>query len=254
MCTLGRCLPATRAWAEPCFSCGAWRFRLMACARGPKGSRLQGPAAGGDAARGALALAVLPSSPCRHPALPLCPQEVVDFLKNPDKYTKLGAKIPKGALLVGPPGEPGWVGGEGAGASRHLRPFWPPQATCVHGLHRSPAAPRCLRFNPSVLHSGFGLPRATRHSLRCPALWCALCPQVLVRPCWPRLWPARPACPSSPALPPSSWSCLWAWARRACATCSRRCDLHRRGNRQYAPVPLTLVHRPGVPLTTRCGV
>lgn len=31
--------------------------------------------------------------------------EVVDFLKNPDKYTKLGAKIPKGALLVGPPGE-----------------------------------------------------------------------------------------------------------------------------------------------------
>eukprot|EP01023_Acetabularia_acetabulum_P046648 TRINITY_DN4832_c0_g1_i1.p1 TRINITY_DN4832_c0_g1~~TRINITY_DN4832_c0_g1_i1.p1 ORF type:complete len:714 (-),score=210.84 TRINITY_DN4832_c0_g1_i1:195-2336(-) len=31
-------------------------------------------------------------------------QEVVDFLKNPDKYTVLGAKIPKGALLVGPPG------------------------------------------------------------------------------------------------------------------------------------------------------
>ncbi|CAD7699535.1 unnamed protein product [Ostreobium quekettii] len=31
-------------------------------------------------------------------------QEVVDFLKNPDKYTDLGAKIPKGVLLVGPPG------------------------------------------------------------------------------------------------------------------------------------------------------
>ena len=31
-------------------------------------------------------------------------QELVDFLKNPDKYTRLGAKIPKGALLVGPPG------------------------------------------------------------------------------------------------------------------------------------------------------
>jgi cell division protease FtsH len=30
--------------------------------------------------------------------------EVVDFLKNPDKYTQLGAKIPKGCLLVGPPG------------------------------------------------------------------------------------------------------------------------------------------------------
>jgi ATP-dependent metalloprotease FtsH len=30
--------------------------------------------------------------------------EVVDFLKNPDRYTKLGGKIPKGILLVGPPG------------------------------------------------------------------------------------------------------------------------------------------------------
>ena len=31
-------------------------------------------------------------------------QEVVDFLKNPDRYKALGAKIPKGVLLVGPPG------------------------------------------------------------------------------------------------------------------------------------------------------
>lgn len=31
-------------------------------------------------------------------------QEIVDFLKSPEKYTKLGGKIPKGALLVGPPG------------------------------------------------------------------------------------------------------------------------------------------------------
>ncbi|TLD83489.1 ATP-dependent metallopeptidase FtsH/Yme1/Tma family protein [Helicobacter sp. MIT 11-5569] len=30
--------------------------------------------------------------------------EVVDFLKNPERYAKLGAKIPKGVLLVGPPG------------------------------------------------------------------------------------------------------------------------------------------------------
>ena len=30
--------------------------------------------------------------------------EIVDFLKNPEKYTELGAKIPKGALLIGPPG------------------------------------------------------------------------------------------------------------------------------------------------------
>lgn len=31
-------------------------------------------------------------------------QEIVEFLKNPQKYTRIGGKIPKGALLVGPPG------------------------------------------------------------------------------------------------------------------------------------------------------
>lgn len=31
-------------------------------------------------------------------------REIVDFLHNPDKYSKIGAKLPKGALLVGPPG------------------------------------------------------------------------------------------------------------------------------------------------------
>ena len=30
--------------------------------------------------------------------------EIVDFLHNPEKYTEIGAKLPKGALLVGPPG------------------------------------------------------------------------------------------------------------------------------------------------------
>ena len=60
---------------------------------------------------------------------PPCPpplQEVVDFLKNPDKYTKLGAKIPKGALLVGPPGTGKTllakaVAGEGRARKRVLR-------------------------------------------------------------------------------------------------------------------------------------
>jgi len=31
-------------------------------------------------------------------------KEIVDFLKNPDRYIELGAKIPKGVLLIGPPG------------------------------------------------------------------------------------------------------------------------------------------------------
>jgi cell division protease FtsH len=31
-------------------------------------------------------------------------EEIVDFLKNPKKYTRLGGKIPRGAMLIGPPG------------------------------------------------------------------------------------------------------------------------------------------------------
>ena len=31
-------------------------------------------------------------------------EEIVEFLRQPQKYTELGGKIPKGALLVGPPG------------------------------------------------------------------------------------------------------------------------------------------------------
>ena len=30
--------------------------------------------------------------------------EIVDFLKTPEKFTDLGAKVPRGALLIGPPG------------------------------------------------------------------------------------------------------------------------------------------------------
>jgi ATP-dependent 26S proteasome regulatory subunit len=58
-------------------------------------------------------------------------REVVDFLKNPDKYTALGAKIPKGVLLVGPPGT-------GARASAALYTFTRVQlvSACVGGQVR----------------------------------------------------------------------------------------------------------------------
>jgi ATP-dependent metalloprotease len=31
-------------------------------------------------------------------------QEIVEYLKHPDKFTRLGGKLPKGVLLTGPPG------------------------------------------------------------------------------------------------------------------------------------------------------
>jgi ATP-dependent metalloprotease len=37
------------------------------------------------------------------PAVPV-PQEIVEYLKHPDKFTRLGGKLPKGVLLTGPPG------------------------------------------------------------------------------------------------------------------------------------------------------
>src|SRR2546426_3210135 len=53
--------------------------------------------------------------------------EIVDFLKNPRKYQRLGGRIPKGVLLVGPPGTGGTVPHPPRAGSS-----WPP-----------PTAPRC---------------------------------------------------------------------------------------------------------------
>ena len=60
--------------------------------------------------------------------------EVVDFLKNPEKYTKLGGKIPKGVLLVGPPG----TGKTLLAKSVVAKP------TCLSSASRVPTLWRCL--------------------------------------------------------------------------------------------------------------
>lgn len=67
--------------------------------------------------------------------------EFVNFLKNPGKYKELGAKIPKGALLVGPPGE--WR----HGAS-------PLQPSVLLGMLACCLIPSCsaFRVSPDLLH------------------------------------------------------------------------------------------------------
>ena len=60
-------------------------FRRMGGSGGPMGVGKSNDVAGEDEAKESLV-------------------EVVDFLHNPQKYSKIGAKLPKGALLVGPPG------------------------------------------------------------------------------------------------------------------------------------------------------
>ncbi len=50
--------------------------------------------------------------------------EIVDFLHNPGKYTKIGAKLPKGALLVGPPGTGKTLLAKAVAGEAHV-PFYP---------------------------------------------------------------------------------------------------------------------------------
>ena len=57
-------------------------------------------------------------------------EEIVEFLRNPQKFSKLGGKIPTGALLVGPPGT--------------VKPFWQGQSLARRACH-------FLRFQVQIL-------------------------------------------------------------------------------------------------------
>ena len=60
-------------------------------------------------------------------------EEVVDFLKNPQKYTKVGARIPKGVILVGPPGTGKTLLAKAvAGGLSHQAKECPPKSYCIH--------------------------------------------------------------------------------------------------------------------------
>lgn len=61
-------------------------------------------------------------------------EEIVEFLKEPQKYTDLGGKIPKGALLVGPREQ----------VKRCLRKLWPVKPMYLSSLWPVPISLKCL--------------------------------------------------------------------------------------------------------------
>ena len=89
-------------------------------------------------------------------------QEVVDFLKNPDRYKALGAKIPKGVLLVGPPGT-GKTLLARAVAGEAKVPF-SPSAAAISSRCSWASAPRACAISSSK-------PRARRPALSSSTNW-----------------------------------------------------------------------------------
>ena len=126
-------------------------------------------------------------------------QEVVDFLKNPAKFTKIGAKIPKGVLLVGMPGTGKTlmakaIAGEagvpyfhmsgsdfvemfvGVGASRVRDLF-------EQGRKNAPCILLSMSLTLSEEHaaqvSAEGMTKGSRPSIRCWWRWTALIPRMV---------------------------------------------------------------------------
>jgi hypothetical protein len=112
-----------------------------------------------------------------------------------------------------------------------------PSAREVQGQRRaraqgsSPGEQRARRGQPSlsphcwlVVERFRSLPATcVPSSLACPcAPRCRWARRAMARRSWRAPWRASRAWPSSPAPPPSSSRCTWAWARRACATSSTR--------------------------------
>ena len=77
--------------------------------------------------------------------------EFVNFLKSPGKYKELGAKIPKGALLVGPPGTGKTLLGEAlaqfVACGQHCGLYFRPEPTVSRSMMRQQRTPGSITFH-----------------------------------------------------------------------------------------------------------
>ena len=102
--------------------------------------------------------------------------EIVDFLHNPGKYTKIGAKLPKGALLVGPPGTGKTLLAKAVAGEAHV-PFYSLSGSdfveMFVGVGASRASVICLRMPLRMRHVLSLLMRLTPLDAAATAVWAA---------------------------------------------------------------------------------
>ncbi len=122
-------------------------------------------------------------------------REVVDFLKNPERYQRLGGRIPKGVLLVGPPGTGKTLLGQGGGrrggravlqpqrfaTSSRCSSAWvrPASATCSSRPSNGPRASFSSTNStpwarPAVAATSAATTSASKRSTPCSSRWTAL--------------------------------------------------------------------------------
>ena len=99
------CLGREQLWEEECHLeelPAVAQSLLLAVGAGQQTARHYTPAAADYAPQPSDAAADCALQPSA--AAAACLQEIVEYLKQPDKFTRLGGKLPKGVLLTGPPG------------------------------------------------------------------------------------------------------------------------------------------------------
>ena len=131
----------------------------------------------------------------------VCVQEIVEYLKTPDKFTRLGGKLPKGVLLTGAPGERPGLPSCGAGPA-HVMRGWPCTCVCLCGTKVPWRADHAGSVTQMLKRIAVG-----ERALQCVRVrWltsptrCRSTPRLTQAParrCWRALWRARRACLSS---------------------------------------------------------